>query len=306
MTSPPQKNGARNVSLLLALSLVFLALLGWGFFKFVIPTQAEILVPIDWDVREDLMASDPPVNNLTLTVSCPRYRLHSMAESGISYRPDPAGFREGTVSIPVTLKEGLIPRGVRVVSLQPQELSFRVERKVEKELYVLVMLAGQPARGYTVTEVSVAPERVFLKGPARLLLDKETIPTMPVDISQASEPVTMEVALVLSEAVSKASNAKAVTATVVVEEEKTVRRITVPVVGKNPPKVFDISPPVIELVVRGPLQVLDNLPQSGEMASWIDLGGLGRGVYARRAVIALPLSVTLQDASPEVFTVQIK
>ena len=306
MTPTSPKNGVRNTALCLALGLVLLCTMGWAFFSYVIPTEAEILVPIEWDVREDLMATAPPVNNITLTVSCPRHRLNSIVESGISYRPDPTDFQEGTVTTQVRLQDGLIPRGVRVISMQPQELSFRVEPKIQKELYVLAMLAGQPASGYTVTEVNVEPERVLLKGPSRLLLKKETVSTKPVDLSRASESLSKEVALDLDEAVGKMSDIRAVTASVVVEEEKAVRRLTVPVVGKNPPKAFDISPPVIELVVRGPVQVLDNLPQSGEMASWIDLGGLPRGVYARRAVIALPLSVTLQDASPEVFTVQIK
>ncbi|ACL05950.1 YbbR family protein [Desulfatibacillum aliphaticivorans] len=300
------KNGVRRIILPAVLGLGLACLAGWIFFCFVIPTQAEILVPIDWDVRGDLMAVDPPVNNLTLIVSCPRSRLSSLMDSGVYYRPDPKGFEEGAVSIPVQLGEGLVPRGVRVESIQPQELSFRVEPKIEKEMYVLVMLAGQPASGYTVTELNVVPERVLLKGPSRILKDKETVPTKPVDITGASEPLSREAALDLEEAVAKLSEVRAVTARVVIEEEKAVRRITVPIVGKNPPKAFDISPPVIELVVRGPVQVLDDLPNSGEMAAWIDLSGLKRGVYARRAVIALPLAVTLQDASPEVFTVQIK
>ncbi len=306
MTQHPTKSNMANLSVMLAVVLMLLAAMGLGVYAYVIPGQAEILVPIDWDVRQDLMASNPPVNNLTLKVSAPRHRLNAMMEAGITYRPDPSAFLEGTVTVPVQLNPKDISRGIKVLSLQPEELTFKVEQKLEKEVFVLVMLAGQPASGYTVTELSVEPQRVSLKGPARLMEDKEVVRTMPVDISLARAPLTLEIPLALSEAIGDVTGAKTVTATVVVEEEKGVRRLTVPVVGKNPPRHFDITPHSIELVVKGPIQDLDSLPKSGEMASWIDLKGLGKGVYARRAVIALPLSVTLQDASPEVFTVQIK
>ncbi len=275
-----------------------------GVYAYLIPGEKEILVSIDWDAQPGWTVSDPPVTSLTVEVSGPRRPLARLA--GISYSPKLKIIEEGVVSLPVEFAKGVMPKGIKVLSVTPATLNFKVAKQISKEVFVILETAGQPARGYTITEMSAAPQRVILRGAASELSAMETVQTVPLDVSRARENVTAEIPLALSEAVARASENRTVTVLVVIDEEKAVRRITVPVQGKNPPKYYTITPPDIELFVKGPIQALDDLPKSGEMASWVDLKGMAPGVHARRATIALPLSVTLQDASPEVFTVHIR
>lgn len=298
-----------------AIAAGLILLVGAGIIAYfcLIPRQTEILVPIQWDARPGLIVLEPSATSLLVKVSGSRRELFALAKAKTSYIPgllhasdDAVAASDGVVSMSVESDEVLVPKGIKILSMTPSRLYFRVEKQIKKKVFVIVALAGQPASGYTITQMHVAPDRMTLRGPKSILDNMETVYTMPVDISRANDVITQEAPLALCETVDKATKKKTVVVTVVVEKEKAIRRITVPVLGKNPPKKFTIMPLDIELLVRGPIQTLDNLPKSGEVAAWVDLKGMGRGVYARRATIALPLSIILQDASPEVFTVTIK
>lgn len=303
MTENQAKN--RIVSFLAAgVLLVFIGAAASALYSGFVPVEKEILAPINWDSQPGWTVPDPPVTSLSIKVSGPVNALADLC--GFTYNPGIDYSEEGVVSLPVEFASGDMPKGVEVLSVTPAELNYRVERLIKKEVFVILEYAGQPAGGYTITELQVEPQRVRLAGAMSQLKDVETVATFPVDVSRAKESITAEIPLALSESVARSSGSKTVTATIVIDEEKAVRRVTVPVQGKNPPGRFTITPSVIELVVKGPVQDLDDLPHNGKMASWVDMKGMAPGVYARRAVIALPLSVTLQDASPEVFTVHIR
>ena len=69
---------------------------------------------------------------------------------------------------------------------------------------------------------------------------------------------------------------------------------------------FKISPPAIEITVKGPARSVNFLPSDPDFDVYVDLKGLVPGVYVRRAVILLPLPTTLVKATPELFTVHIR
>ena len=90
-------------------------------------------------------------------------------------------------------------------------------------------------------------------------------------------------------------------------EEKTDAKIyhDIPVEGRDTQYRYSVSPPGVNIEVKGPVNVLEKLYTEKGIKVYVDLKGLKPGVYVRRAAIALPLKTTLVSAEPEIFTVKI-
>ena len=90
-------------------------------------------------------------------------------------------------------------------------------------------------------------------------------------------------------------------------EEQIVEREfkSITVEGKDSTYTFSITPPAIDIRVKGPVNILEKLYQEKELEVYIDLKGLKPGVYVRRASIILPVKTILVGVKPEIFTVKI-
>jgi hypothetical protein len=93
---------------------------------------------------------------------------------------------------------------------------------------------------------------------------------------------------------------------VMVGEKDVEKSFVIPVEGSNTPYNYLITPPNLNLLIKGPIKTIEELTRSQEkLQVYTDLSGLKPGVYVRKVVINLPLNVVLLDAKPEVFTVKI-
>jgi len=78
------------------------------------------------------------------------------------------------------------------------------------------------------------------------------------------------------------------------------------VITKNSPENTMITPQAMEIKVKGPLNILKKSGIRKQFSIYIDLEGLGPGLYMRRAIIKLPVGLILADTRPELFTITIK
>ena len=93
---------------------------------------------------------------------------------------------------------------------------------------------------------------------------------------------------------------------IVIKEKIVTRKFKdIPVKGKHTPYAFSISPPVIAIEVKGPVNILEKLLTEKSINVMVDLKDLKPGVFVRRAAITLPVNATLVSANPEIFTVKI-
>jgi len=248
-----------------------------------------------------------PVKQVELRVRGPKALIQALSERDVTYRPALEGDLAGVVQVPVRTRDIHLPSAVAVVEANPSFLTFTLDEELEKEVPVMVVLAGQPAGGYTVVETRVEPERVLLKGPGGTLKRVHVAVTKPVNVSQLQAVVKREIPLDLDESVEVVSTAGPVRVTVIVEVEMTVRELQgIPVKGLNASGEYVIIPEKIDLQVKGPVRTLEDLLRREKVEVFVDLEGLSTGVYTRRATIKLPVDTTLLDASPEVFTVRIQ
>lgn len=88
-----------------------------------------------------------------------------------------------------------VPRDVEVIAISPTEIRVVLDAVAEKTVPIVPDVAGQPAPGSRVEEVSVEPRQARLLGPARTLARLVQIKTDPVSVEGRDAPFSVATTL---------------------------------------------------------------------------------------------------------------
>jgi YbbR domain-containing protein len=171
-----------------------------------------------------------------------------------------------------------------------------------KNAAVKVVTKGQVADGYRLTSISVSPPTVTLFSDDPNAIDEIPgyVETLPVDLTNLSDDVEISTGLNLPENVTLVREPSVLVQVSVAAIEGSLT-ITVPVepVNLSPELQADISPATVDVIVSGPLNLLDQLSPANFRVI-VDLGDLPPGVYQRQVVVDLqPDEVRVQTTLPE-------
>jgi YbbR domain-containing protein len=171
-----------------------------------------------------------------------------------------------------------------------------------KNAAVKVVTKGQVADGYRLTSISVSPPTVTLFSDDPDLIDEIPgyVETLPVDLSNISDDVEISTGLNLPENVSLVREPSVLVQVGVAALEGSLT-LTVPVeaVGLSPDLRANISPASVDVIVSGPLNILDQLSPANFRVI-VDLTDLPPGIYQRQVVVDLqPDDVRVQTTLPE-------
>ncbi len=162
---------------------------------------------------------------------------------------------------------------------------------------VVVQRAGNPADGYAVTSVQVAPPTITLQGAAPALVNVTYVNTQPIDITGKRATITQVVPLDLPPGVSSTSST-AVTVSIyiapVVGSISAQAPVTVKNLGANLAEV--VTPGSVTVSVTGPLPRLTGL----NIEPTVDVSGRGPGTYLLPVEVSSPADVTMQVSPAEV------
>lgn len=84
------------------------------------------------------------------------------------------------------------PLDTTITYLSRTEFSVKLEPLVRKSFRLRPVLRGAPAPGYRVAKLSLRPMRITVEGPASVVQTLERLQTMPVDVRDARESMTVE------------------------------------------------------------------------------------------------------------------
>ena len=181
-----------------------------------------------------------------------------------------------------------------------------VEALLTRQIAVLGSSTGRPARGYTVTDVSVSPSPIEVTGPREIVENLTVFVVEDADVTGAIAPVIESRDLDLPRGVSAAVETVFITVTITPQEGSRALRITP--VFEDVPEGLAVAPGVYSVEVRlvGPEPDLAALDLADVVAS-VSLaeGFAGRGRYEAEVsvpegievVAVAPLFVDLIDAS---------
>lgn len=255
--------GLKLLSLLIACGL-------WSFVNFgERDTEESLKVPLELrNIPMHLLITSPRVDFVDLRVTGPRTLLGRIDRNRLSIGLDLGGVRPGPAVFHVGAEALNLPRGVKVVRLNPAQVTMELERVGHKSVPVHLRLVGKPPPDLQVIDTKVSPETVQISGPASDVDEVHAVNTETVDISKATAG-TIERELPidpLGEYISFSANR--IAAQVRIDEVSQTRELKhVPVERRNVASGYRIVPDSVRVVVRGPKRLLESLEVSTLLVS---------------------------------------
>jgi YbbR domain-containing protein len=253
---------------------------------------------------------EPQIEPLIVNVSGPESNVNRVVQVRASV--DVTGFVE-TLQRAVDLEAldendqlvenvTLIPRVANVTQPISLEGGF-------KNVVIRVVTKGQVANGFRLTNILVSPPTITLFSSDPQLLDSVPgfVDTLPVDLTNLNDDVEMNVGLNLPDGVSMMRVPSVlVQVSVAAIEGSLTLTLPVEVIGLEPGLEITISPSVVDVIIAGPLNLLDQLT-AASFRVVLDLTGLPPGVYQKSPVVDLfPDFVRIQTTLPDTVEVTIE
>lgn len=171
------------------------------------------------------------------------------------------------------------------LNLEPAEITVQVfieQSGGYREVAVAVETLGQPAQGFRVIDITVDPPIVTLFSDDLQLI--EALPgfvsTLPLDLSNAQEDIVSRLALNLPDGVSVEGDAQNVEVSIGISPIESSIPISVDaeVIGLATGFSFEVSPESANLILSGPLAVLQSLAP-GDVRLIVDASSLEAGSH---------------------------
>jgi YbbR domain-containing protein len=254
-----------------------------------------------------LIITEHPPKGIEARVRALKALAKTLPEMELRYKMDVSDLLIGIHAIPVNPENVKLPQGISILKINPSFLTMKMEKEVKKAVPVVISISGDPAPGFEVVATKAEPSFIILRGSEKIVSQQKEIPTKPIDVNGISESFQKKIALDLLEGTAAPFISKPIHVEVQIKERIVSRKFRdIPVAGKGSPYPHKITPPVINIVVKGPENVLKKLQKDKEIKVQIDLNALKPGIYPRRAIITLPVTTTLVNVKPKIFTVTIK
>jgi YbbR domain-containing protein len=124
-----------------------------------------------------------PVGTVSVRVTGSTKEIRQLNPQMVDVQVDLRQRPEGLVTIQLGRDHVLLPRGLEVVSIEPNPIRVTLEREVTQRVAVEAQLIGEPAAGARLSaEVEVVPNQALVSGPASLLANLPPLKTRPVSL----------------------------------------------------------------------------------------------------------------------------
>ena len=172
------------------------------------------------------------------------------------------------------------------VTLSPSEITVTQEitqRFGYRSVVVNVVVSGQVAQGYRLTNISVFPPAVTVFSADPSIVDSLPgyVQTEALDLTNATDDLDMFLDLSLPDGLSVVGGQETVLVRVgiaAIESSAAYSNMTVEVVGLSSTLKAAIAPEQVTVIVAGPLPMLDQLTIDG-IRVMVDVTGLTAGTY---------------------------
>ena len=194
------------------------------------------------------------------------------------------------------------------VTVEPAKVTVVVpivQRAGRRSVAVVVEPDGQPADGFSVTNIQVEPATVVLLGSSDTLNNLPGfVLTTPLSISGAVETVVERLILNLPENVTAETASVVVTVTITpVEATRTIQRQPV-IQGLDDGLSASVSLESVDVFLSGPVNRLENLSPD-EVRVSLDASGLAPGSHVLEVQVITPEGIQVQGINPQVVEVVI-
>jgi len=162
-----------------------------------------------------------------------------------------------------------------------------------RNVVVKVVTSGEITKGYRLTNISVFPPAitVFSSDPTAITNLPGFVETMPLDLANAKDDLDIALSLNLPEGVSVVGDQTVLVRVGIaaIQSSLPLSNQKIIIIGLAPNLKATLSPETIDLILSGPLPLLDALKQ-GDVTISLDVSGLLRGTYQLDPKIEVAIS----------------
>jgi YbbR domain-containing protein len=243
-------------------------------------------LPVDIDLTGQpavgFQAGDPVVEPTLIAISGPESIVQQAARARVAINLD--GVRESidaAYDIQVMDNNNKVLNGVTINPESAQVIIPLSPQSGYRDLAVKVLLQGQVASGYRLENISVFPPVITVFAPDPDLVNDlpAVVDTQSLDIQDAKANISTRLALTLPENITIIGN-KTVEVEVDITPIQTSLTLNLPINLIGLPDGFEaeVSPEFVDVIISGPLPVLDALtPQDIKVT--VDVTGLDLGTH---------------------------
>ena len=257
------------------------------------------------------LAGDPVISPTTVTVTGPAPLVERVTHVRATLDINQANQSvQRTVGLVALNANDAAVTGVTIV---PQEVNVTQEisqRFGYRNVVVKVVVTGQVADGYRLTNISVFPPAVtvFSANPQVVSDLPGFIETAPLDITGTKDDLDVSLALDLPDGVSVVGDQLEVLVRVgiaAIESSLTLPNVPVEVTGLQPGLRSVVSPTNVTVIISGPVALLDRL-QATDVRVVIDLTQFIAGTYQLEPKIEILIpELRAESVLPETIEVTI-
>lgn len=270
-------------------------------------TESTVFVPARiTGLPAGLTIVGPSVSGVEFSIQGPESLVRKINPGAMACVFDLSLAKKGSMSLPVLPDEALFPAGITVLRVSPILVTFKIEHEIETNVPVTLVVSGEPMPGFRVRRLKTTPAALRLRGPESVLAPLASVKTVPVELNGIAESFKKVAALDLPEGVDILSDQKIVLVEVAIDEKTALRTLTdIPIAVRGAGFEYAMKPANLTLSIAGPEHFFQDISLMDAIDVYVDLAGYSPGRHAVRAVVNLPVELTLLDITPESFVVNV-
>lgn len=247
-----------------------------------------------------------------VTISGPRSIMETINAARVDI--DIAG-QNGQIAIrapvyAVTTDGNRLDSSTQNVNITPSIVEASLDvRSIGREVTILTSVTGSPAEGYEQRTSTTTPRTVTVAGPPAVLENLTFVETEPVDITGATQNVSVDVGLAnLPDGVVLIEPASGLVSVIVQIQQQSVDQtlpgLPVAVTGLGPGLTATLTPAEVSIEISASSAQVPELVNGAVVVS-VDTTGLGPGTYSMTPRIIVPAGVEWDSAVPSTIQVTI-
>lgn len=213
-----------------------------------------VMVPVEIiNLPRDLVISNQFKKEIEVSLSGPRSLVLDIGSHGISRQVDLAEATPGTMVLENSNDVINVPRGVKVLRIQPKSVILSLDKMIQKQFPVSPMTSGMLAPDFILKEIRMEPDSISITGPQTVLSKIDVLRTQEIDITGLHTSTQIQIPLELDPVIIDLIGATTITADLDIVVETLQKKIpNLPVEVLKDGVVQRVTPATVSITVALP------------------------------------------------------
>lgn len=268
-------------------------------------TERFFSVPLKVDVPAGLAIASSYPQSVRITLRGAEESIYPILEEDIEASVSLEGHKTPGVyraTIHVDRKGTALNVQPLEVAVEPQEITFTLDALMERRVNVIADLRGSPAYGYELTQYSISPQSVVVRGAKSYIQNVNALSTDEIDLTGRTDSFSLRVRITPPNTFIKIVGDPTVEFSATIQETVLTKSF-----ADIPVETVDLSPALTlkeplgagSVQVKGPLISVEAFkPEQVRLV--VDCSGVRRpGIYSLRVVPVAPAEVSVVDWEPK-------